>query len=205
MDAPEHTLVDALLAGDEAAFERLIGLYQHRMVRVARLYVRTEAQAHDVVQEAWLAMLRGLSRFERRSSLRTWLFHIVANRARTHAVREGRLVPFADAMPESRDEGTEDAWFDQQGHWAQAPAPWPTSDPEALLLGAETRAALLHAIDGLPEGQRAVVVLRDVEGLDAAEVCNVLEITETNQRVLLHRGRTKLRAALAGALGRPPR
>jgi len=203
MEAPEHTLVDALLAGDEAAFERLVGLYQHRMVRVARLYVRTEAQAHDVVQETWLAMLRGLARFERRSSLRTWLFHIVANRARTHAVREGRLVPLADVMSDDREDGSDEAWFDAQGNWAQAPAPWPTLDPETLLLGEETRTALLRAIDVLPEGQRAVVVLRDVEGLDAAEVCNVLEISETNQRVLLHRGRTKLRAALAGALGRP--
>lgn len=205
MDESEHTLVDALLAGDEAAFERLIAAYQHRMLRVARLYVRTDAQAHDVIQETWLALLRGLSRFERRSSLRTWLFHIVANRARTHAVREGRLVPFADAMPDGRDDGTEEAWFDAQGHWAQAPAPWPSADPEALLLGGETRAALLRAIATLPDGQRAVVVLRDVEGLDAADVCNVLEISETNQRVLLHRGRTKLRAALAGTLGRPPR
>lgn len=205
MDGPEHALVDALLAGDDAAFERLIALYQHRMVRVARLYVRTDAQANDVVQEAWLAMLRGLPRFERRSSLRTWLFHIVANRARTHAVREGRLVPFAAAMSEDREGGSDDAWFDQQGHWVQAPAPWPASDPETLMLGAETRTTLLRSIEALPEGQRAVVVLRDVEGLDAAEVCNVLGITETNQRVLLHRGRTKLRAALAGALGRHPR
>jgi RNA polymerase sigma-70 factor, ECF subfamily len=205
MDAAEHALVDALLAGDDAAFERLMGQYQHRMVRVARLYVRTESQAGDVVQEAWLAMLRGLPRFERRSSLRTWLFHIVANRARTYAVREGRLVPFAEAMPDDRDGGSEDALFDQQGHWAQAPTPWPASDPETLMLGAEIRTALLRAIEALPEGQRAVVVLRDVEGLDAAEVCNVLEITETNQRVLLHRGRTRLRAALAGALERPRR
>jgi RNA polymerase sigma-70 factor (ECF subfamily) len=205
MDTPEHTLVDALLSGDEAAFERLIGLYQHRMLRIARLYVRTDAQAHDVVQETWLAVLRGLSRFERRSSLRTWLFHIVANRARTHAVREGRLVPFADAMPDGRDDGTEEAWFDAQGGWAQAPTPWPTSDPEALLLAGEARTAMLRAIDALPPGQKAVVVLRDVEGLEAAEVCNVLEISETNQRVLLHRGRTRLRAVLAGALGRPAR
>jgi len=205
MEQSEHTLVDALLAGDEGTFEKVVSQYQHRLVRVARLYVRTDAQAHDVVQETWLAVLRGLSKFERRSSLRTWLFHIVANRARTHAVREGRLVPFGDGEADGRDHSAEAAWFDAQGSWAQPPAGWPSLDPEALLLGAETRATLLRAIDALPDGQRAVVVLRDVDGLDAAEVCNVLEISETNQRVLLHRGRTKVRAALAGTLKRPGR
>lgn len=203
MEESEHTLVEALRAGDEAAFERVVTSYQHRLMRVARLYVRTDAQAHDVVQDTWLGVLRGLAKFERRSSFKTWLFHILANRARTHAVREGRLVPFAEG---GADDGTSEAgWFDARGQWAQPPAAWPVQDPEAIVLGAEARDAMMEAIAALPEGQRAVVLLRDVEGLEAREVCNVLEISETNQRVLLHRGRTKLRAALADVLGRTAR
>jgi RNA polymerase sigma-70 factor (ECF subfamily) len=202
MEESDHTLVEALLAGDEAAFERVVSGYQHRLMRVARLYVRTDAHAHDAVQDTWLAVLRGLPKFERRSSFKTWVFHILANRARTHAVREGRLVPFGDGGRDA-DGGTSNAeWFDTRGHWAQPPPAWPVQDPEAIVLGAETREALMRAIAELPEGQRAVVLLRDVEGLEAREVCNVLEISETNQRVLLHRGRTKLRAALADVLGR---
>lgn len=205
MEESDNTLVEALLAGDEAAFERVVTGYQHRLMRVARLYVRTEAQAHDVVQETWLAVLRGLPKFERRSSFKTWVFHILANRARTHAVREGRLVPFSETDHGGEDGTSEAAWFDTQGRWAQPPAAWPLQDPEAMVLGAEAREAMMRAIANLPDGQRAVVVLRDVEGLEAAEVCNVLQISETNQRVLLHRGRTKLRAALAGVLGRAAR
>lgn len=204
MDSAEHRHLDALIAGDEDAFEALVATYHHRLVRVARLYVRTDAHAHDVVQETWLAVLRGLRRFERRSSLKTWLFHIVANRARTHAVREGRLVPVS-ALADDDSVAGEASWFDEGGHWAQPPVAWTSSDPETLLLGAETRAMLMRAVDALPDGQRAVVVLRDLEGLDAAAACNVLGISETNQRVLLHRGRTKVRAALAEQVGRTTR
>ena len=197
----ERSRVEALLAGDESAFEALVAEYEPRLLRVARLYVRTEAQARDVVQETWLAVIRGLGRFEGRSSLKTWLFHIAANRARTHAVREGRLVPVSSLTAD--DGGDEGAWFDERGRWAEPPMDWTAPDPETLLLGGEVRAALLRAIDALPDGQRAVLVLRDIEGLDAPATCNVLGITETNQRVLLHRGRTKVRAALAEQVGRP--
>lgn len=204
MDTAEHSRLDSLLAGNEHAFEELVAEYHDRLLRVARLYVRSDAQAHDVVQETWLAVLRGLRGFERRSSLKTWLFHIVANRARTHAVREGRLVPVsALALDEGAD--GEASWFDDHGRWAEPPLAWVSSDPEALLLSAEIRATLMRAIDALPDGQRAVVVLRDLEGLDAPAACNVLGISETNQRVLLHRGRTKVRAALAEQVGRPAR
>lgn len=207
MEQDSLDLVDRLLAGDETAFETLVRRYHHRLLRLARVYVRTDAQAADVVQETWLAVLRGLSRFERRSSLQTWIFHILANRAKTHAVREGRLVAFGEGDPEhdTGENPVDRAWFDASGHWREPPAPWPSSDPERLILNDEIRRHLEAAIDALPPGQRAVVVLRDVEGLPADEVCNLLGITETNQRVLLHRGRTRIRAALADLLGRDTR
>lgn len=207
MDDLEQALLDRLLAGDESAFEALVGQYHDRLLRLARVYVRTDALAADVVQETWLAVLRGLSRFERRSTLRTWIFHILANRARTHAVREGRLVPFADldTQNDSELDVPDRARFDAAGGWREPPAPWTSSDPEGLALNAEVRDTLDRAIEALPNGQRAVVVLRDVEGVPADEVCNILGVAETNQRVLLHRGRTRLRAALASLVERGAR
>jgi RNA polymerase sigma-70 factor (ECF subfamily) len=202
MDGAEHALIDRLLAGDESAFEDLVATYQTRLLRLARVYCRTDALAADVVQETWLAIINGLSRFERRSSLRSWLFQIVANRARTHAVREGRWVTASDLEGLDPPEDTGASWFDARGGWQQPPGGWPAADPEGLLLRAEVHQALLAAIDQLPDGQRAVVTLRDVEGLDAQEACNILGISETNQRVLLHRGRTRVRAVLADALAR---
>jgi len=203
MDGAEHALIDRLLAGEESAFEELVATYHTRLLRLARVYCRTDALAADVVQETWLAVIKGLSRFERRSSLRSWLFQIVANRARTHAVREGRWVTASDLEgPDPPGEDTGASWFDARGGWQHPPGEWPTADPEALLLGAEVHQALLEAIDQLPDGQRAVVTLRDVEGLDAREACNILGISETNQRVLLHRGRTRIRTVLADALAR---
>jgi RNA polymerase sigma-70 factor (ECF subfamily) len=204
MEHEGHDLVDRLLAGDEAAFETLVRRYHDRLLRLARTYVRTDAQAADVVQDTWLAVLRGLPGFERRSSIQTWIFRILMNRARTHAVREGRLVAFgeADQGNDPVDAAADREWFDASGHWRTPPAPWPSLDPERLLLDDEIRRRLDAAIEALPPGQRAVVVLRDVEGLPAGEVCNLLGITETNQRVLLHRGRTRIRAALADLLGR---
>ena len=154
------------------------------------------------MQEAWLGVLRGIDRFEGRSSLRTWLLRIVANLARTWAVREARSVPFSalagaeieaegPSVPPERFRGPGDRWA---GHWATPPEPW--GRPEQELLSAETRARIVAAIDALPERQRRVITLRDVEGCSAAEVCNVLALSETNQRVLLHRARTKVRQAL---------
>jgi len=204
-DDPDQALLERLLAGEESAFETLVRQYHDRLVRLARVYVRTDAVAADVVQDTWLAVLRGLSQFERRSTLRTWIFHILANRARTRAVREGRFVPFADfdAARWSDLDGPDNARFDVSGRWAQPPAPWRSLDPERLMLNEEVQAALSTAIEALPAGQRAVIALRDIEGLSAEETCNVLDITETNQRVLLHRGRTRVRAALAGLLAGP--
>ena len=202
MEQTEQQQLDRLLAGDETAFEELVARYQDGLRRLARVYVRTDAQAQDVVQETWLAVLRGLPRFERRSSLRTWMFQILTNRARTHAVREGRLVPFADSHDGDGEPDSPTDWFDENGRWREAVAAWPETDPERLVLNDEIRQALEAAIQALPERQRLVIVLRDIEELTASEACNVLGISETNQRVLLHRGRSRLRAALASLTDR---
>jgi len=193
----EREQLAALRAGDERAFAALVDLHGAAMLRVARLYVRDRAAAEEAVQEAWLGVFRGIERFEGRSSLRTWLLRIVANVARTKGVREARSVPFSalgddgPTVPEERFRGPEERWA---GHWASPPDEW--GRPEQELLTAETRSRLAAAIGGLPDAQRQVISLRDVEGWSADEVCNVLGLSETNQRVLLHRARTKVRAAL---------
>jgi RNA polymerase sigma-70 factor, ECF subfamily len=197
----EREQLAALRAGDERAFAALVDEHGAAMLRVARLYVRDRAAAEEAVQEAWLGVLKGIERFEGRSSLRTWLLRIVANVARTKGVRESRSVPFSalgdegPSVPEERFRGAEDRWA---GHWASPPEEW--ARPEQELLSAETRAQVVAAIDALPDTQRQVISLRDVEGWSADEVCNVLGLSETNQRVLLHRARTKVRAALDGYL-----
>jgi RNA polymerase sigma-70 factor (ECF subfamily) len=197
----ELELLEALRRGDEQAFTTLVDTHGASMLRLARVHVRDRAVAEEVVQEAWLAVLRGIERFEGRSSLRTWLLRIVANLAKTRAAREARSVPFSSlggaaeaeppSVPPERFRGPEDRWA---GHWATPPEPW--MGPDQALLSAETRAQIVAAIDALPERQRQVITLRDVEGCSAQEVCNVLEVSETNQRVLLHRARTKVRQAL---------
>jgi RNA polymerase sigma-70 factor (ECF subfamily) len=193
----ERELLQNLRRGDERAFMTLVDRHGAAMLRHARMFVRDRAVAEEVVQEAWLGVLRGIERFEGRSSLRTWLFGIVANVARTRGVREARSVPFsalADDGPSVAPErflGAGDRWH---GHWATPPENW--GRPERELLSAETRDVLRAAIADLPDTQRQVISLRDVEGWDADEVCNVLELSETNQRVLLHRARSKLRRAL---------
>ena len=191
----EGALVAALRAGDEAAFRALIEMYHAMLVRVARMYVSTQAVAEEVAQETWLAVLEGIHRFEGRSSLKTWVFRILTNRAKTRGIREGRSLPFSaldpdePAVPADRFHGADHNW---PGHWA---AP-PTGFPEERLLAGETREVIERAIEALPPTQRAVISLRDVEGWSAEEVCNALTLTETNQRVLLHRARSAVRAAL---------
>jgi RNA polymerase sigma-70 factor, ECF subfamily len=193
----EARLVGALRAGDEAAFRELIRLYGPGMLRVAQMYVSGRAVAEEVVQEAWLGVLKGIGRFEGRSSLKTWIFRIVANTAKTRGQREARSLPFSAFGDD--DEGatvSADRFLGDgtrfPGHWAAPPAQF----PEARLLAGETMEVVQRAIDRLPPAQRAVLTLRDVEGIDAEEVCNTLDLTETNQRVLLHRARAKVRAAL---------
>jgi RNA polymerase sigma-70 factor (ECF subfamily) len=196
----EAQLVEALRAGDERAFEQLIRMYQSALVRVAQIYVSSRAVAEEVVQETWLAVLNGIDRFEGRSSLKTWIFRILANRAKTRAEREGRTVPFsALSNPEGVPESAVDAdrFLDPEhprwpGHWATPPADW----PEDRLLGQETQQVIDKAIEALPAAQRAVITLRDVQGWSSEDVCNALELSETNQRVLLHRARSKVRRAL---------
>ena len=200
----EVNLIEALRNGDETAFAALVEQYYASMVRIAMLYVPDQAIAEDVVQETWVGVLRGLDRFEGRSSLKTWLFTILTNRAKTRAQREGRYVPLATAW-DGETEGNEPAaapeWFggvDQPGsqqHWSQKPDSW-DSIPEERLLSQETLHVIHDAIDMLPPGQREVIRMRDVEGWSSNEVCNILDISETNQRVLLHRARSKVRRAL---------
>ena len=198
--SPDETkLLAALRDGDEAAFRELVSMYHSSLLRVAQIYVSSRAQAEEVVQETWLAVLQGLDRFEGRSSLKTWIFSILANRAKTRAVRERRTIPFSALNPERVPEPAVDPerFRDAEdprwpGHWASPPQPW----PDDKLVAAETRGKLAGAIDALPGNQRAVISLRDLEGWSSEEVCNALGISETNQRVLLHRARAKVRTAL---------
>jgi len=190
----ESALVAALRAGDERAFMELVQAYSPGMRRLALTFVRTPAVADDVVQESWLGVLRGLDRFEGRSSLKTWIYRIVANVARTRAVREARSAPFSSFAGD--DEASVDPErFIADGHWASPVEPW------QAVLDAEAREVIDRAIAALPEQQRQVIELRDVQGWPSDEVCNVLELSETNQRVLLHRARSKVRAALDEYLG----
>jgi RNA polymerase sigma-70 factor (ECF subfamily) len=209
-NAAESRLVEALRAGDEEAFVQLVRLHGPSMLRIARLYTSSRAVAEEVLQETWLGVLTGVGRFEGRSSLRTWLFRILVNKAKTRAASERRSVSFAElsdeevAAPElsveaDRFRGAGERWAH---HWTSAPQRW-AEHPEASLLSQETIATVERAAASLPAAQRAVVILRDVVGCDANEVCDTLGITATNQRVLLHRARAKVRRALEQHLASP--
>jgi RNA polymerase sigma-70 factor (ECF subfamily) len=195
----DAAVVAALRRGDEAVFADLVTAYSTSLLRLAQDFVRTRSVAEEVVQETWLAVLNGIDRFEERSSLKTWIFRILVNKAKTRGMREARTVPFSaltvegdePAVPEERFRGLDDQW---PGHWASPPRPLDTL-PEPRLLGREVRQHLVAALETLPDTQRVVVTLRDVAGWDADEVCDTLGLSEGNQRVLLHRGRARLRAA----------
>ncbi len=193
MDSDE-ALLDRLRNGDETAFLALVGRYNGSLLRVARTYVPNDAVAEEVVQDTWIGVVRGVDRFEGRSSFKTWLFRILVNRARTTGVREHRHDTFDPTEPAVSPDR-----FDASGAWAEPIAPW-ESDADDRLVADTWAASLRTALDGLPERQRDVVVLRDVEGLRSEDVCAVLGISEGNQRVLLHRGRSRLRAALESEL-----
>ena len=188
LDEPE--LVRRLRSGDEAAFVALVDRHHAAMVRVARSYVRSRAVAEEVAQEAWLGLLRGIDTFEGRSSLRTWLFRIVINRAVSIGVHEHKHLPVED-----RDLEDDNGRFGQDGWWVTPPTHWADEAIERLI-APELAARVRELIDELPPAQREVVTLRDVEGLSSVEVCSVLGISEGNQRVLLHRARSRLRQAL---------
>jgi RNA polymerase sigma-70 factor (ECF subfamily) len=207
--ADDVRVLAALRAGDEAAFADLIHRYHGRLVRLATVYVRDRGIAEEVVQEAWLGVLRGLEQFEGRASLKVWIFSILTNCAKTRARREGRLVTFASLTEAAEEDGAEPAVEPERfratgpwrGHWISVPDDW-DAVPEARILAQETRAQVRRAIDALPPVQRAVITLRDVEQCASDEVCRLLGISEGNQRVLLHRARSKVRRALEAYLDR---
>jgi RNA polymerase sigma-70 factor (ECF subfamily) len=193
--APEHDpdgseLLARLRAGDEAAFAGLVDRHHAAMVRLARGYVRSPAVAEEVAQDAWLGLLRGLDQFEGRSSLRTWLFRIVTNRAISAGLRERQHLPVADG-----ELADDDGRFSQDGWWARPPVHW-ADEAIDRMVAPEAAARVRQLIDGLPPAQRQVVMLRDVEGLPAADVSSILGITGGNQRVLLHRARARIRRHL---------
>ncbi len=190
-------LVDRLLAGDEAAFTHLVERCHGPLLRLARQFV-ADRFAEEVVQETWLAVLNGLPSFEGRCALKTWIFKILTNRAKTRGIRETRSIPFSEVSGARivDEPAVEPARFRSGGAWSAHPRPWDDDTPEKLLLRREALALVETTIAGLSPRRRAVVTLRDIEGLDAAEVCDILELSEANQRVLLHRARAKVRSAL---------
>jgi RNA polymerase sigma-70 factor (ECF subfamily) len=201
--AEDLRLVEALRSGNESAFVSLVNMYHSSMLRLAMIFVPSEAVAEEVVQETWMGVLHGLDRFEGRSSLKTWIFRILTNRAKTRAQREGRSVPFS-SLPEFSTElherSIESERFygtDHQfpGTWVSFPQSW-EEIPEERILSQETMKRVQEAIDTLPIGQREVITLRDIEGCSSEEACDLLGVSEANQRVLLHRARCKVRRAL---------
>ena len=196
----DERTVAALRAGDERTFRDLFARSYPMMKRVARAYVASDAVADEIVQETWVAVVTGIDRFEGRSALTTWIFSILINQAKTHSARERRAVPFSCVVPGEVEESAvdpdrfqkhDDAW---PGHWATPPRPW--QKPERRLLSLEARDRLKQALAELPDRQRLIVGLRDVDGHSSEEVCDLLGISQENQRVLLHRGRSRLRAIL---------
>ena len=199
MDTPwssEESLIETLRAGDETAFATLVDDLHGRLVALARTFTHSPALAEDVVQETWLAVVRGLHAFEGRSSLRTWIFSILVRRARTMAAREARRADFlsgASAASEGRE------WEPGRGRvglWEATPVPWGLADPASIYQSREVLEVVRAALGELPESQQQVVLLCDVEGVPSQEVCNILDLSETNQRVLLHRGRSRIRRAI---------
>jgi RNA polymerase sigma-70 factor (ECF subfamily) len=196
----DAVVVARLSARDEAMFAALIDAWSPGMLRAARAYVADDHTAQDVVQETWLGVLRGIDGFQQRSSLRTWVYRILVNKAKTRGVRDARTVPglgvvdsedYGPTVDPARFRGADDPY---PGHWRSSPPAWPS--PEDGAVAAETRRQLAAALAGLPARQRMVVTLRDVTAHSSEEVCELLSISAANQRVLLHRGRAALRAAL---------
>jgi len=212
--APEEIgMLERLRQGDEAAFASLVDRHHGALLRLAMAYVSDRSIAEEVVQETWMGVLEGVDRFEGRSSLKTWIFRILTNKAKTRGVRESRHVSFSPlaASEENPEEPAVDPTrFQTTGHWAgywvSYPQPWDENTPEKLLLSQEGTTFLEQAIEALPPKLRQIIVMRDVEGLSSEEACNILGISETNQRVLLHRARSRVRKTLEKYLeggGRP--
>jgi len=200
VESTDAELVAKLRAGDEETFRRLVREWHAGLLRVAQIFVPTRALAEEVVQETWLRVLGALERFEGRSSLKTWVYRILVNTAKTRAQREGRVIPFSSLHDPARipEASVDPARFLPADH-DRNPGAWsspPPDLPEERLIAAETREVIARAIDALPANQRAVISLRDVEGWSSDEVRNALDLSEVNQRVLLHRARSKVRQAL---------
>jgi RNA polymerase sigma-70 factor (ECF subfamily) len=199
----EAQLLEALRQGDENAFRTVVDKYSGSLVRLAMTFVPSRAVAEEVVQETWLGVLEGLSRFEGRSSFKTWLFRILTNRAKTRGQRESRYESFSSKVgpgDDSSDPAVDPDRFVKSGfwvdHWASPPDAWDGKTPERILLSKEGRKQIDDAIQALPEMQRQVMTFRDIEGLTSKEICNILDLSETNQRVLLHRARSRVRQEL---------
>jgi RNA polymerase sigma-70 factor (ECF subfamily) len=194
----ERELLQRLLERDERAFAELIDRYHGPLLRLALVFVPSRAVAEEVVQETWIGVLDGLATFEGRSTLKTWIFRILTNRAKTRGIRENRSVPFSGLSDQDGDAepAVDPARFQANGMWGLPPRRWEDTAADRLLMNQQAVRRMEEAIAALPANQRAVVTLRDIDGLDSDEVCNVLGISETNQRVLLHRARSKLRAVL---------
>ena len=214
VELAEAELLARLRGGDEDEFAALVARHSATMLAVAMTYVKGRAVAEEVVQETWLGVIQGLDRFEGRSSLKTWILSILVNKAKTRGVREARSVPFASLAPDDEQDaaavaperfrGPGDAfpghWRAYPGHWRSSPADWRTS-AEAAAHDRETLRMVVSAIAGLPLAQQTVIRMRDVEGYSSEEVCVALDVSEGNQRVLLHRARSRVRAALEAQLG----
>jgi RNA polymerase sigma-70 factor (ECF subfamily) len=206
--AAEGRELAALRAGDEAAFLALVNRHHRAMLRVASMYVKSRASAEEVVQETWVGVLKGLHLFEGRSSLKSWIFRILVNCAKTRGERDAVAVPMSSLVDGSDDEepsvspdrfrADDDRWA---GHWSAPPEPW----PDARVESSEMLALVREGLERLPEAQRTVMTLRDVDGWESAEVCELLGISEGNQRVLLHRARSKVRGYVEERLGREGR
>ena len=202
---PEEELVAALRRGDEAAFAAVLDAWSASMLRLARSFVSTHASAEEVVQETWLAVLKGIGTFEGRSAFKTWVYRILVNTAKKRGTAEHRSVPWTSLLPQDEDHGpTVDPTRFQgadgayPGHWRESPAAWPS--PEDAALNLDLRRVITTVLDELPARQRAVLSLRDVGDHTAEEVCAMLQISAANQRVLLHRARAVVRERLAGYL-----
>ncbi len=197
----DQEMATRLRAGDETAFRAIVAEYGGRLARLARSFSRNDAVIEEAVQETWLAVIRGIASFEGRSPLRNWVFGILVNQVRRLAVREHRQAQVAagggsPAVASGNDEEFHEPGMGSNGMWVALPTPWGLEDPESILLSKETLSVIEAALCEVPESQRQVVLLRDVEGLSGEEICNILGLSGTSQRVLLHRGRARVRQAL---------
>lgn len=198
----DHSLIVRLRKGDEGAFDELVNKHHGALIRMALGHVADREVAEEVVQDTWMAVIEGLTRFEGRSSLRTWIFGILIHKAKDRGVREKRHITFSDfeSKDDEQDEAVDPSRFQQSGewagHWAFPPQPWDDQTPEKLLASQQAVNAMNRAIDSLPQTLKDVLIIRDIEGVEAKEACELLKITETNLYVRLHRARERVRRAV---------